>query len=768
MIVAVVATESCVGAARETVRAVLAVDPDSRCEVLDLDGRYQPDGRERVRTPDEVDLRVDVIRLMHDDATLLTALTALWSAHLLEGDEPVLGLVPGVILQSRPEWSDDRETTVAVVRAVDATSGGELEASILANELFILGTGALPHRPALARLAADWHTANRWLDLFVARVPHRIVIDDAALVSSMNSGPEMTLGVEDGRLTRAGRPVVALDLVGLIRGRPWLFDGRPLWSSGPLLSRNPALAVLVQDVASWERQEVVSPQAQRADRDVVRYIARAAVDAGEALDPALSHLEGWLLELLPPGDPAPVTRYLAGVRESRPDLVHNFPHVPGRDSLRLAQWAAAHGVHESAYDTALLRRAADLTIAAQAVPEKPWRVRPRGVNLVGYLSGELGIGTSARLMDAALEAAHIPTSTFAASSDLQSRATAAFRRSDGTRYDTSLLAVNADQTKTVAESLGDVVARSYRIGMWYWEVESFPASRDAAFSYVDEVWVATDFIRDAISQRAPVPVRTVMPPLPQRSADDPPEVPARLHIPTDRPWFFFAFDYLSTVERKNPLGLIEAFARAFPPDDSQGPVLVIKTLNAGRRRGEAERLRLVAARRPDVIVIDDYLESDELTALMARCTAYVSLHRAEGLGLTIGEAMAWGRPVVVSAYSGNMQFTNTRNAFLVPCTMTSIPLDADPYPAGTPWGDPDLDHAAAILRRIVDDPAAASAVGEQAAQDVRVLHSPAAAASRVSAALDEAWSRKDRMRAHRVLEPARALARGLKSRIRRG
>ena len=119
-----------------------------------------------------------------------------------------------------------------------------------------------------------------------------------------------------------------------------------------------------------------------------------------------------------------------------------------------------------------------------------------------------------------------------------------------------------------------------------------------------------------------------------------------------------------------------------------GPVLVIKTLNAGPRPGDAERLRLVAARRPDVILIDDYLESDELTALMARCTAYVSLHRAEGLGLTIAEAMAWGRPVVVSAYSGNMQFTNSRNAFLVPCTMTAIPPDADPYPAGTPWAIP--------------------------------------------------------------------------------
>jgi len=768
MIVAVVATASSASAARESVRAAMAVAPDVRCEVLDLDGRYRPHGPERISTPHDAGLRLEAIRLTHDDTTLLTALTALWSSHLLDAGEPVLGLAPGVMLQNRPDWGDDPTTTVAVVRAVEPTGPARCEASILAGEFFLLGTDALPHRPALEALVADWRTADRWLDLFVARVCHRIVIDDAALVSSDNSGPETTLVVEDGRLVRSGRPVVALDLVGLRPDRPWLFDGRPDRSAGPLLSRNPELATLVAEVGSRELPDAAAGEAGRPDGEVIRDIARSAADAGESLGPASADLERWLLQLLPVGDRTPVTRYLAGVRGSRPDLVGAFPNVPGPDSARLARWALDHGIHESRYDSVLLRRAADVTLTAQPAPERSTKRRPRGVNLVGYLSGELGIGTSARLMDAALQAAHVPTSTFAASVNLQSRATAAYRRSDGTRYDTSLLAVNADQTSAVAESLADIVARSYRIGMWYWEVESFPASRDAAFRHIDEVWVATDFVREAIAARSRVPVRTVTPPLPQRSAVDPPEVPERLNIPTGRPWFFFAFDYLSTVERKNPLGLIEAFDRAFPVDDAQGPVLVIKTLNAGRRVGDAERVRLASAHRSDIILIDEYLEPDELTALMARCTAYVSLHRAEGLGLTIAEAMAWGRPVVVSAYSGNMQFTNSGNAFLVDCAMTTIPADAEPYPAGTLWGDPDLGQAAAILRRVIDDPVAASAVGRQAAEDVRVLHSPSAAARRVHEALKAAWDRNDRLRARRALAPLRASVRRLRARLGRG
>ncbi len=767
MIVAVVATASCAAAARETVRAVLAVDPDSRCEVLDLDGAYRPHGPEHVTTSDDADLRLDAIRLTHDDTTLLSALTAIWGAHLLDAGDAVLGLVPGIMLQGRPEWSADSSVTVAVVRAVDSTTGGRPEASLLANELFILGTDARAHGSALHQLAVDWHTSDRWLDLFVARVPHRIVVDDAALVSSANSGPETILRLDDGRLVRDGMPIVALDLAGLNPGHPWLFDSRHGVSSGPLLSRNRELAELLDGIAQRERSDAAPADVRRPDEELVREIARTATNAGEDLDGALSDLEGWLLQLLPAGDRTPLTRYLAGVRRSRPDLVRIFPNVPGGDSGTLARWALEHGIHESRYDPVLLRRAADLTIAAQPAPEESRKLRPRGVNLVGYLAGELGIGTSARLMDAALQAAHIPTSTFAASADLQSRATAAYRRSDGTRFDTSLLAVNADQTKTVSESLVDVVAGSYRIGMWYWEVESFPASRDAAFSHVDEVWAATDFVRDAIAARATVPVRTVTPPLPQRSAIEPPEIPARLQIPVDRPWFFFAFDYLSTVERKNPLGLLDAFDRAFSQDDGEGPILVIKTLNAGRRVGDAERLRLAAAGRADVILVDEYLEPDELTALMARCTAYVSLHRAEGLGLTIAEAMAWGRPVVVSAYSGNMQFTNSRNSFLVPCTMTTIPIGAEPYPAGTRWGDPDLDQAAAILRRIVDDPAAALAVGRQAAEDIRTLHSPAAAGERLHEALQAAWERRDRRRARRAFAPLRALLRRVRSRVNR-
>lgn len=762
MIIAVVVTDATIGAASESIRMAMAVFPGCRCEVLDSDGSYVPQGDETVHSSIEAGIHVDLLRLTHDDATLVPALTAVWAARLLEDGEPVLGVVPGVMLMSSPQgWTDDPFVTVAVARSARPDPNRGVEGSLLANELFLLGTGAVAHQADVLSLATDWRTAGRWLDLFLARVPHRVVIDDAVLVSSANTDASTQLGAEGGRLVRAGRPVVALDLIGLDPARPWVFDARAGRDSGLLLSRNSELEQVVRDHAVRERSAAASAPVERVD-DVVMHLARVEAAAHGNLDAAAADLDAWVLELVPADHRAPLARYLSGVWMCRPDLRSTFPGVPGRDVVALATWALEHGVHESGYDAALLRRAATRTLEAQQPRGPRKRARPRGVNLVGYLSGALGIGTSARLMDEALHAAGIPTSTFAAHADLQSRSTVEYRRSDETRYDTSLLAVNADQMPAVTASMADVIADSYRIGMWYWEVETFPASRDGAFGYVDEVWAATDFVRDAIAARATVPVRTVMPPLPQRTAVHPPPLPGRLGIPENRPWFFFAFDYLSTVERKNPGGLLEAFERAFPVPRDDGPLLVIKTINAHRRLADAERLRLEVARRSDVLLIDEHLGSAELTALMARCTAYVSLHRAEGLGLTIAEAMAWGRPVVVTAYSGNMQFTNASNAFLVPCCRLPIPSDAQPYPAGTMWGDPDLDAAADILRRIVEDEASASIVGARAAADIRSLHSPEAAGARVREALEATR----RMRRSRTFTRHRLKPRALWHRLR--
>jgi hypothetical protein len=165
---------------------------------------------------------------------------------------------------------------------------------------------------------------------------------------------------------------------------------------------------------------------------------------------------------------------------------------------------------------------------------------------------------------------------------------------------------------------------------------------------------------------------------------------------------------------------VEAFSRAFAPDE--GPILVIKTINGDRFAGESGRLRAAAAARPDVFIVDRTLSAAEYHGLIDACDAYASLHRAEGFGLTIAEAMALGKPTIATGYSGNLEFMNDGNSYLVPGELVPIPAGLEPYTAGGCWAEPDLDVAATVLRRVVDRPQEARSKVETALAELARTH----------------------------------------------
>ena len=155
----------------------------------------------------------------------------------------------------------------------------------------------------------------------------------------------------------------------------------------------------------------------------------------------------------------------------------------------------------------------------------------------------------------------------------------------------------------------------YTIGLWAWELEQFPARFGTAFDYVDEVWCISEFARQAVASVSPKPVYAFPLPIVE------PEVTTRLSkselgLPESFV-YLFCFDMLSIFERKNPLGLIEAFNKAFRP--SEGPSLVIKVVNGDLEASSLERLKHAARQRPDIVVIDQYLAPDANVALMAAC-----------------------------------------------------------------------------------------------------------------------------------------------------
>jgi SAM-dependent methyltransferase len=199
--------------------------------------------------------------------------------------------------------------------------------------------------------------------------------------------------------------------------------------------------------------------------------------------------------------------------------------------------------------------------------------------------------------------------------------------------------------------------------------------------------------------------------------------------------FLFIFDFFSILERKNPIGLVRAFERAFRP--REGPILVIKTINGHLRLNDFEKVRAAASDRPDIFIIDEYYSAEEKNSLLGLCDCYVSLHRSEGLGLTMAEAMGLERPVIATGYSGNLDFMTPDNSYLVDYVRGKVPAECDPYPQGSPWAEPNLDQAAEYMRRVYRARDEATRKAQRARQDILTKHNADVAAVVLKQHLEE-------------------------------
>src|SRR5258708_37135705 len=237
------------------------------------------------------------------------------------------------------------------------------------------------------------------------------------------------------------------------------------------------------------------------------------------------------------------------------------------------------------------------------------------------------------------------------------------------------------------------------------------------FNHVDEVWVASEFTRACLADVAPVPVTTI--PLPFVLPDLPTDALSRgrshFGLPERSTIFLLTFDVSSQTERKNPLGAIRAFRRAALQKGAA--TLVLKFTNAEYDR-EAVRRFHEEADGLDVVMLDGYMPRPELTALMHASDCYLSLHRSEGFGMTIGEAMLLGKPAIATNYSGNVDFMTDENSYLVDYRIIPLTRDYGPYMKGYVWADPDVAPAARFIRDVALDRRAAEEKGRIARRDM--------------------------------------------------
>lgn len=345
-------------------------------------------------------------------------------------------------------------------------------------------------------------------------------------------------------------------------------------------------------------------------------------------------------------------------------------------------------------------------------PAKP------GVNLFGFFKGErahgtsvrLGLGEVARGLARGLEHAGIPfvTIPYRPASSSPPNESGAWR--DQAVYDTNLICLNADYLgHFLADAGTDFFTGRTSIAFWFWETSRFRLDPRTPIACLDEVWVASSYVREAVAAEVDIPV--VVAPLPIELPPAPTRSRSELGLP-DGYLFLFVFNFVSAV-RKNPMAVLDAFTRAFAP--SEGPVLVLKSVNGRERKPHLlAELERAARARPDVVVLDRFVSEDENRAMIACCDCYVSLHRSEGLGLTITEAMAYGKPVIATGYSGNVDLMDEQSSYLVPYRLTGVPADWWAYVPGAEWAEPDVAVAAEVMRRVWENPKEAQARGEEA------------------------------------------------------
>lgn len=349
-----------------------------------------------------------------------------------------------------------------------------------------------------------------------------------------------------------------------------------------------------------------------------------------------------------------------------------------------------------------------------------WGPSPRSLSLIGCVRAESGLGQASRASLRAIESLDIPFSYIDTSEKYPSRSSADVDLSHsvfGATGDVNLIHANANEMIKMNDTvLRHRVGGRFNAAMWFWEAGHLPAWKLAAFDRIDELWVATSYLVDVLGQYGRVPVHNIglATPLPADRVVDR-EV---FDFDEDEFVFLFVYDAFSSHGRKNPELTLQAFFEAFGPD-FDGVRFVMKVSNLNKLPVDRERLMSLAETTEAVTIIDRYVDHETVYDLMAAADVYVSLHAAEGYGLTILESMSLGTPAICTGYSGNMDFTTVENSWLVDYELIRTEQLAGPYPPGSTWAKPDLDSVVDSMRHVVSHPEEVAHKAVAARRDAR-------------------------------------------------
>lgn len=372
----------------------------------------------------------------------------------------------------------------------------------------------------------------------------------------------------------------------------------------------------------------------------------------------------------------------------------------------VARWFDEHGRFEHKLSP-LIDTMHSVRIAHDNTDDPARSVRPFGVNLIGYAYGQLGIGEDIRMTAKAMQAADIPFTivNFPPGKDIpQNDYSMDEYVSESGPYAINIFCMTALETgRYYAEQGKAQFEDRYNIGYWPWELSKWPEEWMDLFCLVDEVWVSSKHTYDAVAPVSPVPVLIMPLAVELGSVSDLGR--ADFALPTTAYLFCFSFDLNSSIHRKNPQACVDAFLQAFPLSESNAKNrdevgLVIKVHKPTQRHPEWDKLKQIAVKDDRIHIIEGTLSRPDLLALYKCCDCYLSLHRAEGFGRGIAEALLLGLRVIATGYSGNVDFCKTSRSMLTDYQL--IPVHAAQYPFGKDqqWADANIDHVVLAMHQV--------------------------------------------------------------------
>jgi len=428
-----------------------------------------------------------------------------------------------------------------------------------------------------------------------------------------------------------------------------------------------------------------------------------------------------------------ITRLWYELYKNRKDLQDTFQDLFGKDRKSFVRWIEQNLKKEYDFDTIFLpsdilsksdqiiinQSKVDVIIGRKSIEKNTYKsnLNKVAINISGNLKGEFGIAEAGRCYATAIKDVGIPFVLNNIDNPIHRNEDKAFERFEESNSNPiNLIIVNPDQLDVFFKEVGPkYLENKYNIGIWFWELTDSPKEWHSYFKYYDEIWAASSFITNSIAKLSPIPVIKITCPI---EIDESKFIENRLKFKLKEEdfIFLFIFDFFSVLERKNPFGVIEAFKNAF--SEEENVVLIIKSINGSKSPSENKKLQQMCQRK-DIILFDEHMNRDEVYSLLASSDCYVSLHRSEGYGLTIAEAMYAKKPVIATSYGGNTDFMNVNNSFPVKYKIEKLDRDHGVYKKGSVWADPDLDHASSLMRYVFENPEDAKKMGINACTNVK-------------------------------------------------